>query len=313
MAPAEADTGSGRDTRDEDWSIRVGSSSVSELPEAVASPAFDLAIGESCTRMVGAEADTGSGSTCGRRDTRDEDWSIRVGSSSVSESPVGVASPAFDLAIGESCTRMVATGADTGSGRDTRDEDWSIRVGITPVTELPVVVVSPAFDLAVSEHCTRMVRAGTDTGSVSTCGRGDTRDEDWSLRVGITPVSELPEAVVSPAFDLAICESCTRMQVAGGDTGSGRDTKDGDGRSFGGRITVTELTIIVVSPTFDLAIAKQRTRMVPVEADTGSGSGSTCGRGDTRDEDWSNRVGGGSVSELPEAVVSPAFDLATIY
>ena len=105
---------------------------------------------------------------------RYEDWSIRVGITPVSESPVGVVSPTFDLAIGEHCARMVPAEADTGSGRDTRDEDWSIRLGGGSVTELPRGVVSPAFDLAVSEHCTRMVRAGTDTGSGSTCGRGDT-------------------------------------------------------------------------------------------------------------------------------------------
>ena len=81
---------------------------------------------------------------------RYRDWSIRVGTSPVSELPVTVVSPAFDLAIGEHCTRMEVAEADTGSGRDTSDGDWSIRVGISPVSELPVGVVSPAFDLAIA-------------------------------------------------------------------------------------------------------------------------------------------------------------------
>ena len=94
MDDAEANTGSGRDIRDEDWSIRIERTPVTELSVAVVSPAFDLAIAEHCTRVVIASTDSGSG-----RDIRDEDWSSSVGRSSVTELPVGVLSPTFDSAI----------------------------------------------------------------------------------------------------------------------------------------------------------------------------------------------------------------------
>ena len=145
--------------------------------------------------MAVAAADAGCG-----RDTYDGDWSIRTGKAPVTELPVAVASPTFYAPTRKHRTRMINAGTDTGSGRDTNDGDWNIRTGRAPVTELtpnPVgsPVISPTFYAPTAKQRTRMVAAATDAG----CGR-DTYDRDWSIRIGIAPVTELPVLVVSPTF-----------------------------------------------------------------------------------------------------------------
>ncbi len=241
------------DVRDREWNIRVTISSVTELPVIVSSPTFDFASAEQCTRMERTDADTCSGG-----DVRDRDWSRRTGESSVAELPVVAPSPTSDGATCDPCAGIVAAGADAGSsstcaGRDIRDEDWSARVGNALITELPVVISSPTFDFASAEQCTRMGVAGADAGNGSACDGRDIRDEDWSARVGNAVIAELPVGIVSPTFDFASAEQCTRMGVTGADTGCVIDTADEDWSARVGIGPITELPVGVFSPTFDLA------------------------------------------------------------
>src|SRR5207244_2010715 len=89
-------------------------------------------------------------------------------------------------------------------------------------------------------------------------GRREPADRYGDVRVGVRPVPELTEGVVSPGPDRAVVLERQGMGAAPGDRGDPREPADGYREARVGVRPVPELIVIVGSPGPDRAVVAQR-------------------------------------------------------
>lgn len=135
--------------------------------------------------------------------------------------------------------------------------------------------------------------AGREYGDV-----GETTHRYRGGRVGEGTVTELPEAVITPAGNADIATGGARVTPTGVDARSVSETSHDNRRVREGVGPVTELPIIVVAPAHNCVVTTVGTRVVLTGADAGNA-------GKTGHGDRGVRVGVSAVAELPPAVVAP--------